>query len=338
MEINDKDKNKFVELTLKPEWGRGLIRTIQYGKANVLFENDPDQRPRDYPLNSEHLKFAENQDPAGFKGRARSTKPYVPKAPKVYPRYELSYLFNDFFKRRFPEGFADKTYLEDLKKGERIHKEQTIAYLKENLLKDNLLKSAVERKDAAFIKGHLDKTLDMHNLLFVQEKVSLRNGLLDDNFVVQFSDALVKVLEDQEVRQETMEAYFNVLINAQIEGMAKWPIATLFPYLLQSERHMFLKPEATKNLAHWLGFELSYETTLNWKTYQALLEMTKKVMEDLKAFGAKDTIDLQSFIWVVNILMAPPKVKKPKKALTEEPVAAEAQGPVEATTPVEPAV
>jgi hypothetical protein len=92
---------------------------------------------------------------------------------------------------------------------------------------------------------------------------------------------------------------------------------------------MFLKPEATKNLAHWLGFELSYETTLNWKTYQALLEMTKKVLEDLKAFGAKDTIDLQSFLWVVNILMAPPKVKKPKKASVEEPAVAEASAPSE---------
>lgn len=80
MEITEIDKGKIVELSLKPEWGRGKIVEIKLGKATIVFENDPEHLKRDYSLYSEFLKKSTNQDGTGFKAKARK-KLVVKKTP-----------------------------------------------------------------------------------------------------------------------------------------------------------------------------------------------------------------------------------------------------------------
>ncbi len=47
--------------------------------------------------------------------------------------------------------------------------------------------------------------------------------------------------------------------------------------------------------------------------------MSKKYLEELKPYGAKDFIDFQSFLWVVHSLLREPKVKKTAEITPEEP-------------------
>jgi hypothetical protein len=61
---------------------------------------------------------------------------------------------------------------------------------------------------------------------------------------------------------------------------------------------MFLKPEVTKVAADSLGFNLKYNPTLNWATYEALQRMGAIYLDLLKPLGARDFVDVQSFIWV----------------------------------------
>jgi len=63
---------------------------------------------------------------------------------------------------------------------------------------------------------------------------------------------------------------------------------------------MFLKPEVSKECADRLAFNLNYTPTLNWLTYQKLLEMSKLLMEHLRPLGAREMIDVQSFMWVIG--------------------------------------
>jgi hypothetical protein len=63
---------------------------------------------------------------------------------------------------------------------------------------------------------------------------------------------------------------------------------------------MFLKPEKTKAAADTLGFDLRYDATLNWDTYAALLRMGDLYLSLLKPRGAKDFVDVQSFIFVAG--------------------------------------
>ena len=81
MEITEIDKGKIVELSLKPEWGRGKIVQIKLGKATIVFENDPEHLKPEYSLYSEFLKKSANQDGTGFKGRAKKKVAVVKKYP-----------------------------------------------------------------------------------------------------------------------------------------------------------------------------------------------------------------------------------------------------------------
>lgn len=63
---------------------------------------------------------------------------------------------------------------------------------------------------------------------------------------------------------------------------------------------MFLKPEVTQRAAEVLGFDLQYRADLNWVIYAALLRMGNVYLGLLKNRGAKDFIDVQSFIFVAG--------------------------------------
>jgi len=57
---------------------------------------------------------------------------------------------------------------------------------------------------------------------------------------------------------------------------------------------MQLKPTAR------LNYDLRYRPELNWETYDRLLEMSRILMERLQPQGARDFIDIQSFIWMIG--------------------------------------
>jgi hypothetical protein len=61
---------------------------------------------------------------------------------------------------------------------------------------------------------------------------------------------------------------------------------------------MFLKPEVTKRAADSLGFDLKYDPSLNWNTFEALQRMGAVYLNLLASLGARDFVDVQSFIWV----------------------------------------
>jgi hypothetical protein len=63
---------------------------------------------------------------------------------------------------------------------------------------------------------------------------------------------------------------------------------------------MFLKPEITREAEARLGFHLSYQAQPNWQTYRKLLELGRLLMEQLRPLGARDLIDVQSFMWIAS--------------------------------------
>jgi hypothetical protein len=63
---------------------------------------------------------------------------------------------------------------------------------------------------------------------------------------------------------------------------------------------MFLKPEVTQAGAQTLGFDLQYDSKPNWVTYSALIRMGAVYLKLLERLGARDFIDVQSFIFVAG--------------------------------------
>ena len=83
---------------------------------------------------------------------------------------------------------------------------------------------------------------------------------------------------------------------------AKWTVATYLSFLWRPNKHMFLKPEVTKDFAARVGhrFASDYEPRLNIEVYDSLLDLASKTTTELVDLKPRDRIDVQSFIWVVG--------------------------------------
>jgi hypothetical protein len=77
-----------------------------------------------------------------------------------------------------------------------------------------------------------------------------------------------------------------------------WPLLTVFGFIAQPDRHMFLKPNVTRRAAEAYGFNFLYRSRPNWETYDCLLSFAGQVGKDQRVLRPRDMIDLQSFIWV----------------------------------------
>jgi hypothetical protein len=77
-----------------------------------------------------------------------------------------------------------------------------------------------------------------------------------------------------------------------------WPLLTVFGFIAQPERHLFVKPTVTRIAAAKYGFELNYSSKLSWDTYSSVLAFADVVRRDLRDLRPRDMIDLQSFIWI----------------------------------------
>lgn len=77
-----------------------------------------------------------------------------------------------------------------------------------------------------------------------------------------------------------------------------WPVVTVFGFIAQPNKHIFLKPRATRAAALEYGFDFQYESRPSWRTYASLLTFAEVARYDLRDLRPRDMIDIQSFIWV----------------------------------------
>jgi hypothetical protein len=141
--------------------------------------------------------------------------------------------------------------------------------------------------------------------------MALREGLKDSEAARQFFTTFFGVISEDQPSEASFTPYLNAVTNLPAEPgrarVATWPVATILPYLACPDRHMFLKPDVTKLCADRLRFDLNYKSELNWLTYKQLLKMSQTLMDSLveDSTGARDFIDVQSFIYVIGNMITP---------------------------------
>ncbi len=198
-----------------------------------------------------------------------------------------------FFLKEFPGGFHG----ERLYKHERKYKETAHALAKE-LLEPRTLRSLLDGGDYDAICTRALKVVNATNLIFPNEKMQLKDGLKASEHKAKFAAALVDLLYGGEAYQDRFERFATML--EEIDS-AKWTVATYFPFFVFPAEHMFLKPTVTQSAAELCGFEISYDSKLNWKTYDRLLAFSRWLFDELAKQELKpwDMIDVQSFIWCI---------------------------------------
>lgn len=199
------------------------------------------------------------------------------------------------FLRFFPDGFEDETYIDWERDYKEAAAQQWAATLGRSefasLLKAGEFSEIAQR--AARIEG---KT----NLLFSFEKMALRDAIKPPEGAEAFARGLFEFLHGRGGDRARFEKWIETVaaLPRRQTRVLTWPLATVWGFIAQPEKHFFLKPNVTRTAAREYDFEFAYRSRPNWETYANVLEFAETVRRDQADLKPRDMIDLQSFIWV----------------------------------------
>jgi hypothetical protein len=195
----------------------------------------------------------------------------------------------------FPGGFGDETYLD----WERDYKADAHALWNAELGRSQfsgLLKAGRFQEIATRAIRIESRT----NLLFSFEKMALRDAVRTTPGSRTFSRGLYAFLHGRGRIAGRFNRWCSVVdsLPRQQSRVMTWPVVTVFGFIAQPDRHIFLKPNVTRVAAAQYGVAFDYQSRPNWHTYSGLLALANRVRSDLRDLGPRDMIDLQSFLWV----------------------------------------
>ena len=199
------------------------------------------------------------------------------------------------FLRFFPKGFHDGTYLD----WERSYKVEAHERWGE-LLNVVAYRKLLTQRDHQEIARRAVSIESRTNLLFSFEKMALRDAVRSPEGARTFADGLYEYLYGGDNEPRAFEAWCDVLtrLPRRQTRVLTWPLATVFGFLAQPDRHMFLKPNVTRVAAREYRYEFTYDSRPAWPTYASLLGFAGQIRRDQSDLRPVDMIDLQSFIWV----------------------------------------
>jgi len=196
-----------------------------------------------------------------------------------------------FFLEEFPQGF----YGEKFKEHERDYKDKAHT-LANDLLGQEAYSDLLESEEYSEIVKRALKVANATNLIFPNEKMSLKDGLQSPEAQKQFSKALYSLLYSQEELENRFVAFAKVLENIDA---AKWTTATYFLFIIHPDNHMFVKPTITQYSSELCGYEVNYKPQLNWLTYKSVLGFSEYIRSQISELKPRDMIDVQSFMWCI---------------------------------------
>ena len=195
----------------------------------------------------------------------------------------------------FPGGFTDETYVE----WERGYKWQAHERWTTSLGPTDF-RELLRRRRYSEIAATVVAIEARTNLLFSFEKMALRDAVKSPAGAEAFAEGLFEFLHGRSGDERRFERWCEVVgaLPRRQTRVLTWPVVTVFGFIAQPERHVFLKPNVTRVAARESGVEFAYASRPNWTTYASLLAFADRVMRDQGDLRPQDMIDAQSFIWV----------------------------------------
>jgi hypothetical protein len=137
-------------------------------------------------------------------------------------------------------------------------------------------------------------------MIFSFEKMALRDAIKSAEGARAFAEGLYEFLHGAGSDERRFERWVEVVANLprRQTRVLTWPLVTVFGFIAQPDRHIFLKPNVTRAAAREYGFDFPYKSRPSWETYASLLAFAEQVRRDNRDLKPRDMIDLQSFIWV----------------------------------------
>lgn len=199
------------------------------------------------------------------------------------------------FLRFFPRGFHDQKYF-DWERGYKWQAHQRWA----ELLDRSAYRALLRERKFSEIALNAVRIESRTNLLFSFEKMALRDAVKSSAGAQSFAEGLYDFLHGRASPQRRFERWCTIVeaLPRKQTRVLTWPLVTIFGFIAQPERHVFLKPMVTRTAALEYGYDFHYESRPSWETYASLLSFAERVRRDLRDLRPLDMIDIQSFIWV----------------------------------------
>ncbi len=201
------------------------------------------------------------------------------------------------FLRAFPGGFRDATYLD----WERDYKWESHERWEESLGREEFrrLLGAGEFAEVAARAVRVEQR-SRHSMIFSFEKMALRDAVKSAEGARAFAEGLYEFLHGKGTDERRFDRWVEAVagLPRKQTRVLTWPLVTVFGFIAQPDRHIFLKPNVTRAAALAYGFDFQYKSRPSWEIYASLLAFAETVRRDNRDLGPRDMIDLQSFIWV----------------------------------------
>jgi hypothetical protein len=201
------------------------------------------------------------------------------------------------FLKYFPQGFSDQTYLS----WERDYKWESHERWEESLGKAEfrrLLRAGAFAEIAA--RAVRVEQRSRHSMIFSFEKMALRDAIKTEEGARLFAEGLYEFLHGAGGAARKFERWVETVdaLPRKQTRVLTWPLVTVFGFIAQPDRHIFLKPNVTRIAARAYGLDFQYKSRPSWETYAGFLEFAELIRRDQSDLKPRDMIDLQSFMWV----------------------------------------
>jgi hypothetical protein len=293
------EKGAYVVNPNKPDWGPGIVLDVSGLVVTVYFRDAPGR-----PVRKIETSYVELEPAPISSDPVLDNLPPYDTAKKQLKKKRVTHQDGiEMFRSCYPLLFDDPKYFGDRTGGERAYKLEAHDAFNE-LLGNGQGRELLGQDDIGELLKRLFTVEGLLNLLSPYEKMAFKDGLQSETAARSYLAALFSVIEKDVVDRESFQALIEAVNGLPRERgkarVATWPVLTQFPYIARPDCHMFLKPEVTQACAERMMFNLNYKSRLNWLTYSQLIKLADMLFEELAPMGAKDYIDVQSYIWVIG--------------------------------------
>ena len=204
-----------------------------------------------------------------------------------------------WFRGRYPDLFADPVLI----RHELAYKRDAHSLFADRFGQGRG-RSLLQNRQYTDIADGLTRLYQATNIPSRFEVMAARDGLKDSHAAGRLLENLLEFVDRPVVG--TFDSLVTAVgsLPAPVDGsrVLTWPNVTILPFLADPAKFIVLKPEVSKRMSKRMGIDLSYSTSPKWHTYDALLRMSRDLLDKLTPLGARDYIDVQSFMWVTQDL------------------------------------
>lgn len=286
----------------RPDWGLGRVLHLDDGHVHVYFKDvpgDPKAAIRVLARAASHLSLADVQTDAMLDHLPPLIAGRFPSRhnTRVTESQAVEYFAAEF------GGFEGASYTREYREYPWRAHELVAEWFTGD---DGRGRLASEAPDA--MAHRLRELLRLTNLLTKSEFSAVDRAFADPAAAARYGAAVLAFVASPggPTFGRLSDAAAALSLGAARGAALLWPTATVLPYLACPRDCVFVRPDIARRIADAFCFDVLYDATPGWATYQRFVRLFASLLARLRSLGARDFMDVHAFM---EIIAASPLVK-----------------------------